>query len=277
MLEMRESDPEQISGRLDPADQQQDGEVEHLAPGQPFARDLGGDKSADEIVGGSRGAQIVHFLEIGAYRLRALVDLGQSLGSVDRAIARRQQIVDPMLEIDPAGEIDSDHVGHDAHREQRRKFPHEVEFAFAPMLGENIVDQLVCDRVDLALQRADAAWHERLVGELADPHVAGRIERDHRLHFGNRIIFAKQRRPELRRGKSARLGQHLDHVVPSRHRITLHRFDPGDRRDLAQLGIMRIGVVRNLGIERIVANLDRRFFCKLHYLLLLTRGSRRAV
>src|SRR3546814_5564252 len=72
-----------------------------------------------------------------------------------------------------------------------------VKFTLGAMLGNDVIDQLVRDLVSAVLELIDLGRYERLVGQLAQLHMPWRVHGDHRRFFGQRVIFAQQRRPEL--------------------------------------------------------------------------------
>src|SRR3546814_6970396 len=103
--------------------------------------------------------------------------------------------------------VDAQHLGDHTDRKQRGKFPDEIELALAAMLPDDIIDQFMRDTADAVLHCPDPAVHERFVRQLADADMTRRIERNHRLHFGPWIIFAKQPGPKLGGGKGLAVAQ----------------------------------------------------------------------
>src|SRR3546814_20555195 len=89
-----------------------------------------------------------------------------------------------------------------------------VKFTLGAMLGNDVIDQLVRDLVSAVLELIDLGRYERLVGQLAQLHMPWRVHGDHRRFFGQRVIFAQQRRPELGGTERASvLRQRIDIVV----------------------------------------------------------------
>ena len=252
---MGKDDAKQVGCRLNSANQQKDGHVEHFALRQVLAVHFGFNEGTDQVA----AAWICHpliidFLEIGTDRLGASIDLRQPFRRVGRTISGREQIIDPMLEIEPLCAVDTKHIGDHADRKKPRKFPDKVEFALGPVLGENIIDQRPGCLGDVAAQRPHPARHERLVRKAPDSHMPRRVERDHRRHFRHGIVFAKQGWPKLSGGVCFSVTQQVGDILPARYGETLHLLKPFYRLIRAQLGIMRIGVGRDSGIKRVVCH-----------------------
>src|SRR3546814_8628408 len=107
-------------------------------------------------------------LKISAESLEAALDLVKTGATRGGAVASREKIVNPVLEIHPPGNVDAQHLGDHTDRKQRGKFPDEIELALAAMLPDDIIDQFMRDTADAVLHCPDPAGHERFVRQLAD-------------------------------------------------------------------------------------------------------------
>ena len=66
-----------------------------------------------------------------------------------------EHIVNPDLELGAAGSRNAKNFGNHGYRIERSKVPHPVTLAFLPVLGDNIVDELVGNIRSALLQRSD--------------------------------------------------------------------------------------------------------------------------
>src|SRR3546814_13268438 len=98
-----------------------------------LAIDLSLNEAADQIGAWIGRTLVIDLLKVSADGFGASLDLCKAVDTIGGAVASREKIVNPVLEIHPPGNVDAPHLGEHTDRHQSGTYPDEIALAPPPL------------------------------------------------------------------------------------------------------------------------------------------------